>query len=178
MSTHHRCEECWAVLDPAKILRCTKCKACFYCSAVCQKRNWRIHKRVCTTDPLLRRFMSVEMAIERALKRQPKMKAPEEAFCYICLDGDGASASSKLLRGCACRGDSAGFVHLDCLEQFASRKEADGHVDGWRKCANCKHDFHGALDLQLSRQWWRRCRNASVERKKLVSCYALYCTLT
>ena len=78
-----RCEECGTVLDPAKILRCTKCKACFYCSAACQKRNWKIHKRVCSTDPLLRRFVPVEMAVERALAKQkakhPKIQAPKDA---------------------------------------------------------------------------------------------------
>ena len=79
MSPRH-CEECRAVLDPKKVLRCTKCKACFYCSAACQKRNWKVHKRVCTTDPLLRRFVPVEMAVERALAQQPPMEqAPKDA---------------------------------------------------------------------------------------------------
>ena len=122
----HRCEECWAVLDPAKVLRCTKCKACRYCSRECQTRNWRLHKRVCSTDPALRRFMPVEMAVERILTTLPKTKAPKEATCYICLEGDGTSSSSKLMRGCACRGDSAGFVHLECLTELAISKEASG----------------------------------------------------
>ena len=77
---NHYCEECWAVLDPAKILRCTKCKACRYCSAACQKRNWRrLHKRVCTTDPFLRPYVPVEMAIERVLAKMSKVQAPTDA---------------------------------------------------------------------------------------------------
>ena len=79
MSTR-RCEECRAVLDPAKILRCAKCQSCFYCSKECQTRNWRVHKRVCSTDPLLRRYVPVEMAVERALALQPPMEqAPKDA---------------------------------------------------------------------------------------------------
>ena len=164
MSTR-RCEECWAVLDPAKILRCTKCKACSYCSRACQTRNWRIHKRVCTTDPALRPFIRVEMAIERVLKKLPKMEqAPKDATCYICLEGDGASSLSKLMRGCACRGDSAGFVHLECLTELAMSKEDSDDPQvvfkGWNECGNCKQDFQGALELEMTRRFWRRQRSS------------------
>ena len=86
-----------------------------------------LHKRVCTTDPLLRPFIRVEMAAERASAKQPKIqKAPKDAFCYICLEGEDGRKSSKLSRGCACRGDSAGFVHLECLTKLAMSKEACG----------------------------------------------------
>ena len=89
----------------------------FYCSKACQTRNWKLHKRVCSTDPALRPFMPVEMAIERAVA---------DATCYICLEGEGSGKSSKLMRGCACRGDSAGFVHIKCLTELAMSKEASG----------------------------------------------------
>ena len=163
-STRH-CEECGAALDPAKILRCTKCKACFYCSAACQKRNWTIHKRVCSTDPALRPFMPVEMAIERALAKQPKaQKAPKDAFCYICLEGDGKSKSSKLMRGCACHGDSAGFVHLECLTEHAMNNEASGDpltvLNSWKSCINCKQTFQGALKVEMKRRFWRHHRSS------------------
>ena len=159
-----RCEECRAVLDPTKILRCTKCKACCYCSRECQTRNWRIHKRVCSTDPALRPFIRVEMAVERALTKQPPMEqAPKDAFCYICLEGDGKSKSSKLMRGCACRGDSAGFVHLECLTKLAMSKEASGDLNidnhSWLICGNCKQPFTGALGLEMTRRFWRYLRS-------------------
>ena len=160
-----RCEECWAVLDPAKALRCVKCKACFYCSKACQTRNWRIHKRVCTTDHLLRPFIRVEMAVERALKRPKIQQAPKDARCYICLEGeDDGRKSSKLMRGCACRGDSAGFVHVDCLTEFAKCKEASGDPGAvfncWLKCGNCKQDLQGVLHLEMRRRFWRRWRSS------------------
>ena len=161
---NHRCEECGVDLDPAKLLRCTKCKACCYCSKACQTRNWRqIHKRVCTTDSALRPFVPVEMAVERALaKQRPMEKAPKDAFCYICLDGDDGG---KLLRGCACRGDSAGFVHLECLTKHAVSKEEEVSGDdtkagynGWRQCVNCRQCFRGALALEMARRCWRQQR--------------------
>ena len=165
MTRTHNCEQCGAVLDPAKLLRCTKCKACCYCSAACQKRNWRIHKRVCSTDPLLRRFVPVEMAVERAVAKQPKVQAPKQAFCYICLEGDD---SGKLMRGCACRGDSAGYVHLECLTKLAMSKEASGDLqvvfDTWSKCGNCKQDFQGALGLEMTRRFWRHHRSRQNDR--------------
>ena len=174
-----RCEECGALLNPAKVLRCTKCKACFYCSAVCQKRNWkRIHKRVCSTDPLLRRFVPAEMAVERALALQPPMEqAPKQAFCYICLDGEDGGKSSKLMRGCACRGDSAGFVHLDCLTELAMSKEASGNgqaiIDGWQYCGNCKQLFQGALGLEMRRRFWRQHRSGQHQGVRYVSLRSL-----
>ena len=136
-------------------MHCGKCGMAFYCSKACQKRNWkRIHKRVCTEDPLLRQFIPVEMAIERALAKQPKVqKAPKDATCYICLEGEDGG---KLMRGCACRGTSAGFVHLECLTEFATSKDCR---DGWVQCTNCKQDFTGALDLFMLRRFWRRYRS-------------------
>ena len=96
-------------------LRCTKCKTSYYCSRDCQAKDWNVHKLICSTDPAKRGTVSVELAIERALAKQPPMEeAPKDACCYICLEGDG---EEKLMRGCACRGDSAGFVHLKCFNE-------------------------------------------------------------
>ena len=109
---------------------------------------------------LLRPYIAVEMAIERALVKQPKVQAPKDAFGYICLEGGGG----KLMRGCACRGDSAGFVHLDCLTKLAVSKEESGNgetvFDAWNKCGNCKQLFQGALKLEMARLFWRRHRSS------------------
>jgi hypothetical protein len=29
------------------MLRCSRCKAAFYCDAACQKRHWQEHKAAC-----------------------------------------------------------------------------------------------------------------------------------
>jgi len=123
-----------------------------------------MHKRICSEDPSMKPHVPIEMAVERALKRLPSQAtAPADATCYICLDHD-----SKLVRGCACRGDSAGFVHLECLIEFAERNEEDSMSHrSFGYCINCKQKFTGALALQLVRRWWRRHRNESVESRHL-----------
>ena len=107
------------------------------------------------------------MAIERVLKKLPKMEAPKDARCYICLEG-----GDDLKRGCGCRGDSAGFVHVECLTKFAVSKEATGDADlvqsGWMRCVNCLQPFAGALDVEMTRELWRRHRNNFSESSKVL----------
>ena len=127
-----------------------------------------MHKRVCSEDPSIKPHVPIEMAVERVLKRKPSQEtAPADATCYICLDHD-----SKLMRGCACRGDSAGFVHLECLIELAERDEegsTKGHSFNFNFCINCKQAFTGALRLQLARRFWRRHRDESVESRRVES---------
>merc|ERR1711920_351827 len=40
------CHNCFAIIT--KPLRCGTCKKVEYCSAACQKDDWRFHKRVCS----------------------------------------------------------------------------------------------------------------------------------
>ena len=100
----------------------------------------------------------VEFAIERVLAKQPPMdQAPKGATCYICLEGE--DDGSKLMRGCACRGDSAGFAHIECLTELAKSKEASEDLpavfQSWLRCCNCKHDFQRALGLEMRWRFWR-----------------------
>ena len=163
------CTACGA--DGAKH-RCAGCKEIFYCSKGCQKRNWKLHKGVCTTDPSLRPYIPVEMAIERAFAKQPPIDEArtDAATCYISLEGAG---EKKLVRGCACRGDSAGFVHLECLTKFAISKEETGDengiVDAYRKCMNCEQFFKGAFELEIRRRCWRRYRSSQHQGLRYVS---------
>ena len=73
MSSTHRAD--------GATLRCGHCKI-YYCSKTCQTKNWKIHKRVCSTDPALRPYIPVEMTVERVLAKQPTVQAPKDAFCY------------------------------------------------------------------------------------------------
>ena len=34
--------------NPGVTLRCSVCKNTFYCDKICQKRDWKIHKQICT----------------------------------------------------------------------------------------------------------------------------------
>ena len=137
-----------------------------------------MHKRVCSDDPLLRPFIDIEMACERALAKRPMIQAPKEAMCYICLEG---GDSGKLMRGCACRGDSAGFVHIECLTKLAMSKEASGDnravFYSFIRCINCHQDFQDALELEMTRRFWRRYRGGQnqelLHRSAIIMAYCL-----
>jgi len=98
------------------------------------------------------------MAFERALAKQPKTDVPDGARCYVCLDG------GDVLRGCACRGPSAGFAHAGCLAEMAARdewitSEGRGPLSRWTHCGTCNQWFVGALEVEMSRRCWRRYRD-------------------
>ena len=70
------------------------------------------------------------------------------------------------MRNCACRGDNAGFVHLECLTELAKSKYSCGDVESalnaFHKCGNCKQDFKGALQLEMFRRFWRYHRSGTL----------------
>jgi len=146
-------------------------QACWFCHKTCAKRAWRMHKLYCTDDPALNRHVPIELAFERILARLPKTESvPDEAVCYICLDG------GDVLRGCACRGPSAGFAHVGCLAEMAARNEwmvldGDRTFSRWAFCATCHQPFIGALDAEMARRKWRHYRddNSDVRRMMLQS---------
>ena len=70
--------------------------------------------------------------------------------CWVCVEGSSNTRSSKLVRGCACRGAHAGFAHLSCLVQAAKHDE-----DRWDSCPTCKQDFTGDVRLGLARARWK-----------------------
>jgi len=116
------------------------------------------------------------MAIERALAKILKTEeVPDDAVCYICLDREGGPDGGAVpLRGCACRGPSAGFAHVDCLAEMAARDEViavegRGWTSLWGVCAICHQAFTGSLEVKLDRLRWRHFRDTSTEEK----CHAL-----
>jgi len=145
--------------------RCSKCQGCWSCDNACAKRAWRLHKLFCTENPTLKRHVPTELAIERALTRIPKAEeVPDDAVCYVCHHRHGPDGSAVPLRGCACRGPSAGFAHVDCLVEMASRNkfvtvEGRGPISRWRHCATCHQQFTGALEIEMARRCWRYFRD-------------------
>ena len=85
---------------------------------------------------------------------------PDGATCWICLEEGPDDAGQPLMRGCACRGDAAGFAHVTCLAGYASRKSDDIHEkspmlsncsEPWVKCQVCKQPYTGEVKLELHR---------------------------
>mmetsp|Transcript_25111 Transcript_25111/g.42913 ORF Transcript_25111/g.42913 Transcript_25111/m.42913 type:complete len:444 (-) Transcript_25111:44-1375(-) len=81
----------------------------------------------------------------------------KDASCWICL-GEGPDKSGQSLRrDCSCRGNSAGFVHLACLVDYARHKSMQMgkmcdnilFVDPWRTCPSCSQPYQNRLSLDL-----------------------------
>ena len=161
------CEDC---RKEGATKRCMKCRTCFYCDRECQRKNWKkLHKRVCTTKTRVSSPARalIEMAIERVLRRLPSQAtAPAEATCYICLDHD-----SKLVYAAAPaqRRQRPSFVHVESTRSSSNGADAKDDYLGrtFLDCVNCTQDFTGALQLELSRRWWRLHREESVKDSKM-----------
>ena len=138
-----RCDTCRA--DGAR-MRCTKCSELVFCNRECLRRSWHLHKKVCGAP---RRWVSVEMAIERMLaKYKPDPPVPKAA-CYICLE------EGDVMRNCACRGD-AGYVHLKCLVEHVERNP---HKENLHSCPLCNQMYTERLGVGLARMMWQRARD-------------------
>ena len=70
-------------------------------------------------------------------------------MCYACNKG------GDLVRGCSCRGPSAGICHLACLLNFAEAQICDkDYFDTLNKCGQCQQNFQGTVRLALARARW------------------------
>ena len=77
-----------------------------------------------------------------------------ESVCYLCLDG---GADEPLRRDCACRGTDAGFVHIECLAEYAETKSKawDGRDTNefskpWRECPGCHQEYQNELRIDIA----------------------------
>jgi len=155
----HRSGKCSYCLEEDATMRCTKCKAVFYCDKKCQRRGWKLHKNFCSDDPAMRPVILVEHAVERVLeaKKANQVRPPSDVHCFICLEG----GDGLLSQGCACRGTS-GFVHPDCIEKMAASLEDPFEAFTRHTfCATCDHGFSGVLKVVLLRKYWRSHRLSS-----------------
>jgi hypothetical protein len=85
-----------------------------------------------------------------AAASQKRLSASDDGVCIICLDNDPRPIQS----GCACRGD-AGLAHVECRALSAAHPMTSSKsADGWWKCATCKQEFTGAMQLGLAEAWW------------------------
>lgn len=77
------------------------------------------------------------------------------AACYLCLGDEADEEAMPLVRDCSCRGDSAGFAHLDCLIKYAEQKSKGASILGafdepWRVCNNCTQLFQNQLSTDMA----------------------------
>ena len=86
-----------------------------------------------------------------------------EAVCYLCLGGGvDDNAGQPLRRDCACRGTDAGFVHFDCLTEYAETKSelADKmslgmqeFITPWETCPSCHQEYQNELAIDIANKF-------------------------
>ena len=77
------------------------------------------------------------------------------ASCWICLEEGPDEHGMRIRRGCACRGDSAGWAHPLCLAKYCCTKfenteDCVEQDDAWSKCRTCVTRYQGRVGLALS----------------------------
>ena len=83
------------------------------------------------------------------------------------------------MRGCACRGPHAGFVHIRCLVKYAEEKgEYDDdkavYEEALMTCTQCRQDFRGPVSVALNRAaWLRYAGRAETDRRRQAALYNL-----
>jgi len=114
---------------------------------------------ICRIDITKQPFDYID--VDNARVKLAKLSGVEVTTCYICLEGDG-SGRRPLLRDCSCRG-SAGWVHFDCLVQYAEKKSEALFEKGryspnelgdvWGVCYTCKQEFQNDLFVAMATRY-------------------------
>jgi hypothetical protein len=137
--------------------RCARCQSTAYCSAACQKVNWKQggHKQACKAAATAVATLPTATATVASSAGGGEVGNT----CTICLDTDPLPIQS----GCACRGD-AGLAHVECRAMAAAHLRTDtGKSHGWWKCATCGTCFTGAMELGLAETWWSKAQQLPEE---------------
>ncbi|EJK58990.1 hypothetical protein THAOC_20843, partial [Thalassiosira oceanica] len=109
-----------------------------------------------------------------------KSSAPLPYSCYICCDSE-FTKDNLIVRDCACRGDSSGWAHLECLRSWAKsnlasrqRKkpgfdvlELDGDsYNPFESCKMCRQFFdHRSLSKSVLIDAWRPTKGNKDQRE-------------
>ena len=147
-------------MRPARPQDHAGCKSVGYCSTACQKAGWPSHKKACKRiaraaaappppSPVVVEARRKYEETAAAAVEECRPRIPAGAVCYACNKG------GDLLRGCSCRGPSAGIIHLECLLKFAEAKICDqDYSNTLVNCGQCQQDFQGVVQLALNRARW------------------------
>lgn len=127
------------------------------------KKQWRLKQQE-------RRCKQCIVAARDAQPRSPAKNDATEIpghACWICLDDGPSDAGEYARRDCSCRGPDAGFAHLACLVEYATRKSRSwdldrflgGHskleefTDPWSACAVCRRPHQNEFSVDLANEF-------------------------
>jgi hypothetical protein len=87
------------------------------------------------------------------------MSESTAAACWICLDDGPDDAGKPTVRNCSCRGSDAGFAHISCIVDYATRRcledssnsdsKIQDYQDPWIQCPTCNQEYHGQVKDEL-----------------------------
>lgn len=143
--------------------RRSACGACGtrYCGDLCRALDVDHASRVCdgvrgtegadVLHAVGQAYFAAALPHDRFERRHDVHDAPsgataDDATCYICLD----LGAGPLVRACSCRG-SAGWVHLECLVNYARRGP---RWSTWTTCDVCHGPHYGYVRTALAWQCW------------------------
>ncbi len=172
------CAVCAKALSNSDEAReCEKCGTRF-CGETCENEH-RAQAKICddTAEDGGAELIHINQKGRKAWEHAVASCTEEAAgkTCYICMEivDDGGD---NCVRGCACRGDSAGFAHLSCLAQQAhglllTHLPGDPGenlyefaypiivpaIDGWHMCQICKSPHTNDIATALGWTCFRLC---------------------
>ena len=142
------CGACAVQIPHNRAKRCSQCRAAYYCSRECQKRDWRSHKPQCKTPTLVQATASetgrpsIESVVipgldERQSRDWPHRGGvdPPESWATLWRRG-GATVVDTPACQCgrdACPGsDGCGWQHFDAVTCWSCKRFFDARcVDGF-----------------------------------------------
>mmetsp|Transcript_4232 Transcript_4232/g.9551 ORF Transcript_4232/g.9551 Transcript_4232/m.9551 type:complete len:156 (+) Transcript_4232:11026-11493(+) len=93
------------------------------------------------------------------LDRHRVHNSKDEPHCYICLEEGSDESGQLLMRGCSCRGESAGFGHVSCIVRYAEQKSLNSSLDldefkePWEVCTICHQAYMNKLAVKLTTEF-------------------------
>ena len=163
LSTTASCGFCG--LQSATLKKCMGCRAIHYCGRDCQLQHRKAHRDDCRRISKKREEEAALVALLKDAVEKPTdddspyMYLPDgdlpgdNASCWICLEEGPDEHGMRIRRGCACRGDFAGWAHPFCLAQYCrSKAESNtgiGEWESWLACPLCKTSYRHFMGLAL-----------------------------
>jgi len=117
---------------------------------------------------------AVFAAVAAVSKSSPRTPTPTGAACWICLEEEPDKTGGRLMRNCACRGETAGYAHISCLADYADRRsseiawneEASKKYEcelPWRECPHCRQYYTGDVMIAMADMFVEKTKHLPVK---------------